>query len=155
MDNRTILRCLLQTNLLHFIKLYYKFHGQKNLAGYTVHGAPVSWIQLSDWIHRLFHASQFSSVAQSCLTLCNSMDCSTPSIPVHRQLPGLTQTYVHQADDAVQPSHPLSSPSPPALNLSQHQGLFQWISSSPQMAKVLEFHLQHQSCEKIFRTDFL
>ena len=155
MDNRTILRCLLWTNLLHFIKLSFKFHGQKNLAGYTVHGAPVSWIQLSDWIHRLFHASQFSSVGQSCLTLCNPMDCSTPGIPVHHQLPELTQTYVHQADDAIQPSHPLSSPSLPALNLSQHQGLFQWISSSPQMAKVLEFHLQHQSCQEIFRTDFL
>ena len=68
---------------------------------------------------------QFSSVAQSCLTLCNPMDCSAPGFPVHHQLPELAQTYVHRVSDAIQPSHPLSSPSPPAFNLSQHQGLFQ------------------------------
>ena len=67
----------------------------------------------------------FSSVAHSCLTLCNPMDCSTPGLPVHHQLPELTQTHVHCVGDAIQPSHPLSSPSPPAFNLSQHQGLFQ------------------------------
>jgi len=68
--------------------------------------------------------SQFSSVAQSCPTLCNPMDCSTPGLPVHHQLPEFTQTHVHRVADAIQPSHPLSSPSPPAFNLSQHQGLF-------------------------------
>ena len=68
---------------------------------------------------------QFSSVAQSCLTLCNSMDCSTPDLPVHHQLPEFTQTHVHGVGDAIQPSHPLSSPSPPAPNPSQHQTLFQ------------------------------
>ena len=68
---------------------------------------------------------QFSSVTQSCLTLCNPMNCSMPGLPVHHQLPEFTQTHVHQVGDAIQPSHPLSSPSPPALNLSQHQGLFQ------------------------------
>ena len=67
---------------------------------------------------------QFSSVAQSCLTLCNPMECSTPSFPVHQQLPELAQTHVHPGSDAIQPSHPLLSPSPPAFNLSQHQGLF-------------------------------
>ena len=67
---------------------------------------------------------QFSSVAQSCLTLCNPMNHSTPGLPVHHQLPEFTQTRVHRVSDAIQPSHPLSSPSPPALNLSQHQGLF-------------------------------
>ena len=67
---------------------------------------------------------QFSSVAQSCLTLCDPMDYSTPGFPVHHQLPELAQTHVHRVSDAIQPSHPLSSPSPPALNLSQHQGLF-------------------------------
>ena len=87
--------------------------------------------------------SQFSSVAQSCLTLCNPMDHSTPGLPVHHQLPEFTQTHVHQVGDAIQPSHPLSSPSPPAFNLSQHQGLFQWVSSSYQVAKVLEFQLHH------------
>ena len=68
---------------------------------------------------------QFSSVAQSCPTLCDPMDCSMPGFPVHRQLPELAQTHVHRVSDAIQPSHPLSSPSPPAFTLSQHQGLFQ------------------------------
>ena len=98
---------------------------------------------------------QFSSVAQSCLTLCNPMNHSTPGLPVHHQLLEFTQTHVHRVGDAIQPSHPLSSPSPPALNLSQHQGLFKWVSSSHQVAKVLEFQLQHQSFQWIFRTDGL
>ena len=95
------------------------------------------------------------SVTQSCPTLCNAVDRSTPGFPVHQQLPELAQTHVHWVDDAIQPSHPLLSPSPPALNLSQHQGLFQWVSSLHQVAKVLEFQLQHQSFQWIFRTDFL
>ena len=82
-------------------------------------------------------------------------DCSTPGFPVHHQLLELAQTHVHRGGDAIQPSHPLSSPSPPAFNLSQHQGLFQWVSSLHQVAKVLEFQLQHQSFQWIFRTDFL
>ena len=98
---------------------------------------------------------QFSSVAQSCSTLCDPVDCCTPGSPVHHKLPEFTQTHVHQVGDAIQPSHPLSSPSPPAFNRSQHQGLFQWVSSSPQVAKVLELQLQHQSFQWIFRTDFL
>ena len=69
--------------------------------------------------------TQISLLAQSCLTLCDSMDCSTPGFPVHHQLPELTQTHVHRVSDAIQPSHPLLSPSPPALNLSQHHGLFE------------------------------
>ena len=85
---------------------------------------------------------QFSSVAQSYLTLCNPMDCIMPGFPVHHQLPELAQTHIHWVGDAIQPSHPLSSPSPPTFNLSQHQSLFQWVSSSPQVAKVLEFQLQ-------------
>ena len=96
-----------------------------------------------------------SSVAQSCLTLCNPRDCSTPGLPVHHQLLEFTQTHVHWVSDVIQPSHPLSSPSPPAFNLSQHQGLFQWVTSWLQVAKVLEFQLQHQSFQWIFRTDFL
>ena len=83
----------------------------------------------------LYHSVQFSSVAQSCLTLCNLVNHSTPGLPVHHQLPDFTQTHVHWAGDAIQQSHPLSSPSPPALNLSQHQGLFKWVSSSHQVAK--------------------
>ena len=85
---------------------------------------------------------QFSSVAQSCPTLCHPMNHSTPGLPVHHKLPEFTQTHVHQVSDAIQPSHPLSSPSPPAPNPSQHQGLFQWVSSSHEVAKVLEFQLR-------------
>ena len=83
------------------------------------------------------------------------MDCSMPGFPVHYQLPELAQTHVHQVSDAIQSSHPLSSPSPPAFNRSQHQVLFQWVSSSHQVAKVWAFQLQHQSFQWIFRTDFL
>ena len=85
----------------------------------------------------IFSSVQFSLVAQLCPTLCDTMDCSMPGIPVHHQLPGFTQTYVHQVGDAIQPSHPLLSPSPPAFNLSEHQGLFQWVSSSHLVAKIL------------------
>jgi len=95
-----------------------------------------------------------SSVAQSCPTLCNPMDCNTPGLLVHRQLPEFTQTHVHWVMDDIQPSHPLSSPSPPGFKLSQQQGLFKWVSYSHQMAKVLEFQLQHQSFQCILRTDF-
>ena len=90
-----------------------------------------------------FSSVQFTSVAQSCPTVCDPMNHSTPGLPVHHQLLESTQTHVHWVGDAIQPSHPLLSPSPPALNLSQHQGLFQWVSSSHQVAKVLEFQLQH------------
>ena len=76
------------------------------------------------------HSVQFSSVAQSCLTLCDPMDCSTPGLPVHHQLPEFAQTHVHWVGDAIQPSHPLSFPSPSTFNLSQHQGLFKWVSSA-------------------------
>ena len=92
----------------------------------------------------LYLSAQSSSVAQSCPTLCDPMDCSTPSLPVHHQLLESTQTHVHRVGDAIQPSHSLSSPSPPAFNLSQHQGLFKWVRSSQQVAKVLEFQLQCQ-----------
>ena len=98
---------------------------------------------------------QFSSVAQSCLTLCDPMDCSTTDFPVHQQLLELTQTHVHWVCDAIQSSHPLSSPSSPVFNLFQHQGLSQWVSSLHQVARVLQFQLQHQSFQWIFRTDFL
>ena len=96
---------------------------------------------------------QFS--VHSCPTLCNSMGSSTPGFPVHHQLPEFAQTHVHRVGDAIQLSHPLLSPSPPAFNLSQHQGLFQWVSSSHQVAKVLEFQLQHRSFQWLFRTNFL
>ena len=94
-----------------------------------------------------------TSVTQLCLTLC-CMNCSTPGLPVHHQLQESTQTLVHWVGDAIQPSHPLSFPSPPTLNLSQHQDLFKWVSSSHEVAKVLEFQLQ-QSFQWTPRTDLL
>ena len=105
------------------------------------------WVMgiIDEFIGLYTHLLQFSSVAQLCLTLCKPMNCSTPGFPVHHQLPEFTQTHVHCVSNDIQPSHPLSSPSPPAFNLSQHQGLFQWVSSSYQVAKILEFQLQHQS----------
>ena len=102
-----------------------------------------------------FSSVQFSSVMQSCPTLCNPMNHSTPGLPVHHQPPESTQTHVHWVSDGIQPSHPRLSPSPPALNPSQHQRLFKWVSSSHQVAKVLEFQLQYQSFQWIFRIDLL
>ena len=102
-----------------------------------------------------FGSVQFSSVAQSCPTLCNPMNHSMPGLPVHHQLPEFTQTHVHPVGDAIQPSHPLSSPSPPAPNPSQHQSIFQWVNSLHEVAKVLEFQLQHQSFQWTPRTDLL
>ena len=101
-----------------------------------------------------------SSVAQLCPTLCDPMDCSAPGFPVHHQLPEFTQTHVHWVGDAIQPSHPLSSPCPPTFNLFHHQGLFKWVSSWHQVAKVLEFQLQLQSFQRTpglisFRMDWL
>ena len=98
---------------------------------------------------------QLSSVTQSCLTLCDVMDCRMSGFSVNHQLPKLAQTHVHRVGNATQSSHLLSSPSPPAFNLSQHQGLFQRVSSSHQVAKVLELQLQYQSFQWMFRTDFL
>ena len=104
----------------HSSIIAWRIPGQRSLAGYSP-------------------TVQFSLVAQSCLTLCNPMGCSMPGLPVHHQLPELTQSHVHWVGDAIQPSHPLSSPSPPAFSLSQQQGRFKWVSSSHQVAKVLEF----------------
>ena len=124
-------------------------------------------LRLSDLVLRdiesYFHVSccplwssvQFSSVTQSCPTLCYSMDCGTLGLPVHHQLPEFTQTHMHWVSDAIQPSHPLLSPSPPSFSISQHQCLLKGVSSLHQVAKVLEFQLQHQSFQWIFRTDSL
>ena len=102
---------------------------------------------------------QFSSVQSlSCVwlfTLSCPYGLQHARLPVHHQLPELNQTHVHWVSDAIQPSHPLSSPSPPAFNLSQHQGLFQWLNSLHQVVKLLEFQLQPQSFQWIFRTDSL
>ena len=90
-----------------------------------------------------------------CPTLCNPMNRSTPGLPVHHQRPESTQTHVRCVGDAIQPSHPLSSTSPPTFNLSKHQGLFKWVSSSHQVTKVLDFQLQHQSFQWTPRTNLL
>ena len=107
------------------------------------------------WFSHPTHVHQFNSVTQSCPTLCDPMDCSMPGFPVHHQLQELIQTHVHRVSDAIQPSHPLLPPSPFAFNLSHHKGFFKWVSSSHQVAKVLELQLHHQSFQRIFRTDFL
>ena len=98
-------------------------------------------IMIYDSSNVLLDSVQFSSVAQSCPTLCDPMNRSPPGLPVHHQLPEFTQTHVHRVSDAIQPSHPLSSPSPPAPNPSQHQGRSQWVNPSHEVAKVLEFQL--------------
>ena len=115
---------------------------------------PGMWVSHNLEISLFLNLWKQSSVAQSHPSLCDPMDCSTPCFPIRHQLPELAQTHVHQVGDAIQPSHPLSSPSPPDFNLSQHQGLFKWVSSLYQVAKVLELQLQHQSFQWISRTDF-
>ena len=109
-------------------------------------------VRIDKFIFQVFNY-MFSSLAQLCLTLCNPMNCSSPRLPVHHQLLESTQTHVHWVSDAIQPSHPLPSPSPPTFNPSQHQGLFKWVSSSHQVAKVLEFQLQHHSFQRTPRAD--
>ena len=112
-------------------------------------------IQHATLFYFFYSSVLFSSVAQSCPTLCDPMNCSTPGLPVHQQHPEFTQTHVHRVSDAIQPSHPLSSPSPPAPNPSQHQSLFQCVNSSHEVAKVLELQLQHHSLQRNPRADLL
>ena len=118
----------------------------------STHAVLFAWLQL-------YLSLQFSQSLQSFshvfVTLCDSMNRSTPGLPVHHQLPESTQTHVHRVGNAIQPSHPLSSPSPAVPNPSQHQGLFQRVNSSHEVAKVLEFQLQHQSFQWTPRTDLL
>jgi len=113
------------------------------------------WLKLTHMLHTTPTHIHQSVQSLSHVRLCDPMDCNKPGLPAHRQLPELAQTHVHRVSDAIQPFYPWSSPCPPAINISQHQGLFQWLSSSQQVAKVLEFQLQHQSFQSIFRTDFL
>ena len=108
----------------------------------AVHGVAKSRIQLGDWTEQNWGVQTLNSVqALSRVRFCNPINRSMPGLPVHHHLPKFTQTHVHQVSDAIQPSHPLSSPSPPAPNPSQHQSLFQWVNSSHEVAKVLEFQL--------------
>ena len=142
--------------------LWFSFEEMKTLH-ITVNVLPSSWryfdrILNSSCINFLvlytyISSVQFNSVIQSCPALCDPMNHSTPGLPVHHQLPEFTQTHIHCVGDAIQPSHPLPSPSPPAPNPSQHQGLFQWVNSSHEVAKALEFQLQHQSFQWTPRTD--
>ena len=131
----------------------------RNYTSFYHHMSPRTEILPGIWRATFFltfwSSIYFSSVTQSCPTFWIPMDCSSPGLPVHHQHVEFTQTHVHWVSDAIQLSHPLSSPSPPTFNLSQHQGLFQWVSSSHHVAKVLEFQLQHQSFQWIFRTDSL
>ena len=125
---------------------------KRRLVGYSPWGPKES--DMTEWLNT--HMSvQFSSVAQSCPTLCDPMNHSMPGLPVHHQLLEFTQTHGHRVSDAIQPSHPLLSLFPPAPNLSQHQSLFQSVNSSHEVAKVLEFQLQHQSFQRTPRTDLL
>ena len=121
----------------------------------TYQGAILEELHLKSFNYNWTDLGNKTVVVQLCPPLWNPMNCSTAGFPVHHQLPELSQTHVHWVDDAIQLSHPLLSPSPPAFNLSQHQGLFQWIGSSHQVTKVLKLQLQHQSFQWIFRTDFL
>ena len=108
------------------------------------------------WNRPRLNYCYYCSVDQSCQIPWDPKDCSTPGFPVLQHLSGLAQTHVHWwVDDAIQPSYPLSSPSPPAFSLAQHQGLFQWVRSSHQVDTVLELQLQYQSFQWIVRTDFL
>ena len=100
-----------------------------------------TWVTEQQQQPLILSSVQFSSVAQSCLTLCDPMNRSMPGLPIHHQHPEFTQIHIHRVGDAIQPSHPLSSPSPPAPNPSQHQSLLQWVNSSHEVAKVLEFQL--------------
>ena len=115
------------------------------------------------WLHYInntecivqFRSVPFSSVAQPCPILRDPMNRSMPGLPIHHHLPEFTQTHVHRVSDAIQPYHPGSSPSPPAPNLSQHQSLFQWVNSLHEVARVLEFQLQHHSLQRNPRADLL
>ena len=111
------------------------------------------WIRELWYIYTMENSVKFSLVAQSCPTLCDPMNRSTPGLPVHHQLLEFTQTHVHRVSDAIQPSHPLSSPSPPAPNPSQPQCLFQWVNSSHEVDKVLEFQVYHHSFQRNPRVD--
>ena len=152
------------TDLLHcrWILYHLSYQGSPRILEWVVYpfsrgtSKPRNWIGciaggfLTSWTTRKAYymsylgeiiSIQFSSDAQSCLTLCDPVNCSTQGLPVHHQLPEFTQTLVHQVNDAIQPSHPLSSPSPPAPNPSHRQSLFQWVNSLHEVAKVLKFQL--------------
>ena len=136
MENYLTIPCLINVIFTYWIEFMKQY-----LLNPSSSNKHIWWIISDDDNKGVISSVQFSSVAQSCLTLCDPVNRSTLGLPVHHQLLEFTQTHVHQVSDAIQPSHPLSSPSPPASNPSQHQRLFQWVNSSPEVAKVLEFQL--------------
>ena len=141
----------LPIHIINLLKLHYKF-----CSGFPFHQSERgSGTQHGSSAEDLLRSSSSCSVAQLCPTLCNSMDCSTSGFPVLQHLPRLAQTHVHWVSGAIQPSCPLSPHSAPAFNLSQHQGLCQWVGSLDKVPKVMELQLQHQSFQWIFRDDFL
>ena len=145
--------------LFHFISktsLWSRFYNDSLCTDERLcHEHPAGGLTAGQCTAEVWLCIHFSSVAQSCPTLSNPMNHSTPGLPVHHQLPEFTKTHVHWVSDAIQPSHPLSSPFPTVLNLSQHQGLFKWVSPSHQVAKVSELQLQHLSFQWTPRTDLL
>ena len=151
----SLVKCLFNFALFIFFKLSFLFKYYWVLSALFIYWICVFYqkYDFGQWLS--FQSFQFSLVTQSCPALCNPMNRRTPGLPVHHQLPEFTQTHAHWVSDAIQPSHPLSSPSPPAPNPSQRQGLFQWVSSLHEVAKVLEFQLQHQSLQWTPRTDLL
>ena len=130
-----------QLNCTEEGKQFESTHCGQNIILSVQHASMCFWIHTMGMCELGLTSVQFSSVSQSHLTLCNPMNRSMPGLPVHHQHQEFTQTHVHRVSDAFQPSHPLSSPSPPTPNPSQHQGLFQWVNSSHEVAKVLEFQL--------------
>ena len=143
--------CASSRPAFHMIYSVYKWNKQgDNIQGWCTafpiwnqSVVPCAVLTVASWpVYKILRRQvQFSSVAQSCPILCGPMNCSMSGLPVHHQLPDFTQTRVHRVSDAIQPSHPLSFPSPPAPNPSQHQSLFQWVNSSHEVARVLEFQL--------------
>ena len=159
--SQTILpTCINTLSVFFWIRV---FSGYMLRSGAQAHLISLNLLYISQpWAYLTIHEPilfrfwlQYSSVQSlSHVWLCDPMDCSTSGFPVQHQLLEFTQTHVHRVNDAIQPPHPLLSPSP-AFNLSQHQGPFKWVSSSRQVAKVLEFQPQHQSFQWIFRTNFI
>ena len=133
--------CVLLSLFIILWTLSLRLKEMKNLTSISLFYFLIFLLYELEYYNWCISSVQFSSVTQSCLTLCDPMNHSMPGLPVHHQLLEFTQTHVHRVSDAIQPSHPRSSPSPPAPNPSQHQSLFQWVNSSHEVAKVLEFQL--------------
>ena len=136
------------------MSIFWDIHLRRNLQNIYIIFKILQVIKL--FLQQFLFFVGFTSVQSlSGVRLCNPMNPSTPGLPVHHQLQEFTQTHIHRVSDAIQPSHPLSSPSPPVPNISQHQSLFQWANSLHEVAKVLEFQLQHQSFQRNPRADLL